>query len=379
MVFTPTREAALEKLDIFINESLSDYSTKRNYDYGPENRSNTSCLSPYISHGVLSESEIIKKALNKYSFSKVEKFIQEVLWRTYWKGWLERRPTVWTSYVNDFDSQISKYKNDETYNRVINSESNIECMNDWISELKETGYLHNHTRMIFASIWIFTLKLPWQLGAGLFLKYLFDGDPASNTLSWRWVGGIQTKGKHYIAQSWNIEKFTNGKYPNVELNESPECLVEEISHETIEPVMINADFKLFKDLIIFENTLYPELIDFINENFKQITVIMPESSNDYDRISENLLNFKVGLITNFLSKINKNILINKIKIQELQYFKDKNLCAIYPQIGKNLNDLYLKELNIGFLYKKLDIFSNKYCNRGYFGFKKNIKSILKAI
>ena len=379
MIFTPTREAALEKLDIFINESLSDYSTKRNYDYGPENRSNTSCLSPYISHGVLSESEIIKKALNKYSFSKVEKFIQEVLWRTYWKGWLEIRPTVWTSYVNDFDSQISKYKNDETYNRVINSESNIECMNDWISELKETGYLHNHTRMIFASIWIFTLKLPWQLGAGLFLKYLFDGDPASNTLSWRWVGGIQTKGKHYIAQSWNIEKFTNGKYPNVELNESPECLVEEISHETIEPVMINADFKLFKDLIIFENTLYPELIDFINENFKQITVIMPESSNDYDRISENLLNFKVGLITNFLSKINKNILINKIKIQELQYFKDKNLCAIYPQIGKNLNDLYLKELNIGFLYKKLDIFSNKYCNRGYFGFKKNIKSILKAI
>ena len=173
---------------------------------------------------------------------------------------------------------ISKYENDETYNRVINSESSIECMNDWVSELKETGYLHNHTRMIFASIWIFTLKLPWQLGAGLFLKYLFDGDPASNTLSWRWVGGIQTKGKHYIAQNWNIEKFTNGKYSNIELNESPECLVEEISHETIEPVMINADFKLFKDLIIFENTLYPELIDFINENFKQITVIMPESS-----------------------------------------------------------------------------------------------------
>ena len=99
MIFTPTREAALEKLDIFIEESLSNYSTKRNYDYGPENRSNTSCLSPYISHGVLSESEIIKKALNKYSYSKVEKFIQEVLWRTYWKGWLERRPTVWTSYV----------------------------------------------------------------------------------------------------------------------------------------------------------------------------------------------------------------------------------------------------------------------------------------
>ncbi len=379
MIFTPTREAAMEKLDLFIEESLSNYSTKRNYDYGPDNRSNTSCLSPYITHGVLSESEIIKKALNKYSYSKIEKFIQEVLWRTYWKGWLERRPTVWTSYVNDYNSLISKYKNDQTYNRVINSESNIECMNDWVSELKETGYLHNHTRMIFASIWIFTLKLPWQLGAGLFLKYLFDGDPASNTLSWRWVGGIQTKGKHYIAQNWNIEKFTNGKYSNVELNESPECLVEEISHEPIEPVMINADFKLFKDLIIFENTLYPELIDFINENFKQITVIMPESSDDYDTISENLLNFKVKLITNFLSKINKDISINILKIEQLQDFKDTKLCAVYPYIGKNLNSMKSKEPNFNYLYKKIDIISNKYCKKGYFGFKKNINTILKAL
>ena len=345
MIFTPTREAALEKLDLFIKESLSNYSSTRNYDYGPDNRSNTSCLSPYITHGVLSESEIIKKALNKYSYSKVEKFIQEVLWRTYWKGWLERRPSVWTSYVSDFDSLISEYENDETYNRVVNSESNIQCMNDWVSELKETGYLHNHTRMIFASIWIFTLKLPWQLGAGLFLKYLFDGDPASNTLSWRWVGGIQTKGKHYIAQNWNIEKFTNGKYSNLELDESPECLVEEISHEIIEPVMINADFKLFKNLIIFENTLYPELTGFINENFKQITVVMPESLNNYDTISLNLINFKTELITDFLSQIHKDISISKIKKQQLQDFKDTNIGAIYPQIGENLNHIKLKGLN----------------------------------
>ena len=70
--------------------------------------------------------------------------------------------------------------------------------------------------------------------------------------------------------------------------------------------MINADFKLFTDLIIFENTLYPELIDFINENFKQITVIMPESSrDDYDAISENLLSFKIRMITLIIKNDNK--------------------------------------------------------------------------
>jgi deoxyribodipyrimidine photo-lyase len=58
--------------------------------------------------------------------------------------------------------------------------------------------------MWFASIWIFTLRLPWPLGAAFFQAHLQDHDAASNTLSWRWVAGIQTPGKHYLARAENI-------------------------------------------------------------------------------------------------------------------------------------------------------------------------------
>ena len=376
--FEPTREAAIMQLELFIENSLSNYSSKRNYDFGPHYRTNTSCISPYISHGVLSENEIIKKVLNKYSYSKVEKFIQEILWRTYWKGWLERRPSVWDSYEIQYNELAKCYRDDEIYNNIIRSKSNIECMNDWVSELVETGYLHNHTRMVFASIWIFTLNLPWQLGAGFFLKHLFDADPASNTLSWRWVGGLQTKGKHYVAKNWNIEKFTDYRYANIELNESPEPLEEKMNHQSIEPVMQNANYKDFDTLVIFENTLYPELIQFINSNFEELIVVMPIKGDEYDTISNKSLDFKESLIDNFLSKI--NISIKKINLQELQHFKDTKLCKIYPQIGKNLNLLKkFDKKNTQFLYKKIDIVSNKYCKKGYFAFKKNIHSILKAI
>ena len=92
------------------------------------------------------------------------------------------------------------------------SQTGIECFDAWASELVETGYLHNHARMWFASIWIFTLDLPWELGADFFLRHLLDGDPASNTLSWRWVAGLQTRGKSYLARPENIEKFTNGRF-----------------------------------------------------------------------------------------------------------------------------------------------------------------------
>jgi deoxyribodipyrimidine photo-lyase len=66
--------------------------------------------------------------------------------------------------------------------------------------------------MWFASIWMFTLRLPWELGADFFLRHLLDGDPASNTLSWRWVGGLHTPGKTYAATADNIAKNTHGRF-----------------------------------------------------------------------------------------------------------------------------------------------------------------------
>ena len=81
-----------------------------------------------------------------------------------------------------------------------------------LDELRTEGWLHNHTRMWFASIWIFTLRLPWPLGAALFEHHLKDADAASNTLSWRWVAGIQTPGKHYLARAENIARYTNGRF-----------------------------------------------------------------------------------------------------------------------------------------------------------------------
>ena len=104
MIFEPTRNYSLNLLDKFITNNLSEYSKLRNFDFGPNNRSNISCLSPYITHGVINELEVIDKSLKKLPFSKVEKFIQEVLWRVYWKGWLELRPNVWTDFLIELRS-----------------------------------------------------------------------------------------------------------------------------------------------------------------------------------------------------------------------------------------------------------------------------------
>jgi len=109
------------------------------------------------------------------------------------------------------------------YTTDIESKPGIGCFDAWMRELVETGYLHNHARMWTASIWIFTLRLPWELGADFFLRHLVDGDPASNTLSWRWVAGLHTKGKTYLARASNISKYTEGRFRPVHqlANEAP--------------------------------------------------------------------------------------------------------------------------------------------------------------
>ena len=104
MIFEASRAKAIDKLNIFIENNLSEYSKLRNFDFGPDNRSNISCLSPYITHGIVNELEVIDKSLKKFSFSKNEKFIQEVLWRVYWKGWLELRPNVWSDYLVELNN-----------------------------------------------------------------------------------------------------------------------------------------------------------------------------------------------------------------------------------------------------------------------------------
>ena len=378
MNFKPSRTFALEKLDNFIDKNLIDYSKLRNFDYGPENRTNVSGLSPYVSHGIINEIEIINKSLKKYSFVKNEKFIQEILWRVYWKGWLELRPNVWLDYLNDLKKIKENFKNNQTYLIAIDGKTDIECFNYWVNELKENNYLHNHTRMWFASIWIFTLKLPWQLGAEFLLQHLYDGDAASNTLGWRWVAGIQTKGKNYLASEWNIKKFTNNRFQNIKLNENAAPVLSEKNYSIYNRNFINVEILKNKSLLVFENSLSFETTDFQDNKFKKILLIDHKNNYRAINLSEKLINFKSSLLKDQKKRLEeKSIDCEIININEIKNITE-NIYAIYPSIGENLDFINLNGLkNIQFLYRKLDQFSWQYCNKGFFNFKNYIPKIIQ--
>ena len=375
MKFEISREGALKQLDVFINSELANYSFKRNFDLGPKDKSNVSCLSPYISHRLITEYEVAKTVLAKFPLQKVEKYIQEIFWRVYWKGWLELRPQVWTDFLED----LKGLKEDDNYKKAINGETQIECFNDWVKELKENNYLHNHTRMWFASIWIFTLNLPWQKGAEFFMKHLYDGDAASNTLSWRWVAGLQTKGKHYVAQSWNISKFTNNKYKNVKLNENASPITDRREYK-ISSLEINKEDLESDTLIFFESEQNIETLNL--KDYRNIYCVFLNNEKRKIKFDEKVINFKKKIIEDQANRFSNIKIIDEINFDKLTN-EIKDLDVIYPSIGENLSFLKSikkkKNLNYNFIVRDGDEFCWQFSNKGYFNFKSNIPKIIQKI
>ena len=364
-------KANQEKLD-FIQKGLKDYSSQRNYDFGPKSRENISNLSKYISHRIINEYDLIREILSEYNLQKVDKFIQEVFWRVYWKGWLEHRPQVWRDFV-DSDPTYSE----EEYQKAINEKTGIECFDDWVKELKTENYLHNHTRMWFASIWIFTLNLPWELGARFFMKHLFDGDAASNTLSWRWVAGIQTQGKNYLARESNIRKFTNQRYMNTSLNENALPLENYQVYSPQEIRHLHTEQK-YKNLVLFDSDLNVNGRQCFFKNYKNIFLVLLDNKQRNVELDEKVLNFKKTLQEAFISKIPNSQIVSEDTFMTL----NEEFDVLYPFIGDNLDFLNREFKNIKklhFIGLKEDIFCWQYSKKGFFNFKKNIPEVINYL
>ena len=368
---------AEKSLQAFVNNGLSGYERLRNYDFGPADRHNVSLLSKYITHRVLFEYDVVQRILAQHPMQMVEKFIQEVFWRIYWKGWLEHRPAVWADFTAFDHSQTPQ----TPYQQAINGKTGIDCFDVWAAELQNTNYLHNHARMWFASIWIFTLGLPWQAGARFFMQHLNDGDAASNTLGWRWVAGVQTSGKHYLARASNIEQFTDGRFAPARLNEKALPIAALQSYDII-PIDYNERYhKKFNKLIVLENDLYLNDKDFYDA-YDSVFVVRPGSIDRSVALAAPVLDFKTDLVTAFCENCGNAELIDASALASMAGTQP-GFDLVYPHIGDTWDAMRRLRDGAGVplhpLKRPQDLFCWQFAKKGFFNFKKNIPEIVSFL
>jgi len=380
-------------MESFLRDKIANYNATRNFSFkGNDTLKNVSGLSPFISRGLLKEKHLLKKLIK--SKKKSDKFIQEIFWRIYWQGWLESHSSVWESYKKELlEIENNFYKIENSYKLAISSNTNIEPFNDWVEILKSTGYLHNHVRMWFASIWIFFLGIPWQLGAKFFYQHLLDGDISSNLLSWRWVAGLQTKGKRYIASEENINKYTFNSYRGLKLPNIKNIILNYEEH-IVNPIYYTNIKDSYSNcaLLINSNCLNSDLIPIIKNNTKVIIFLKFSIKNlSFSRL---VMEFKEKIYNEY-KKVNNisNIEFIDIELPEeneklnniLKKYGIKDVVLDYLRCGyeKDIMIPIIKNLKQSFrVHQVLDNFyanSWQYCKKGFFKFKEKIPLLLDSI
>lgn len=400
--FTPTRSAAQARLAVFLPSTGRRYTSERNVDYGPGSRSNVSVLSPYIRHRLILESEVTEAVLGRFALSTAEKFVQEVFWRTYFKGFLEQRPSIWADYIAAVDGLARHVSSEkpfgQTYNEAVHGHTGIDCFDSWAAELVETGYLHNHARMWFASIWIFTLKLPWQLGADFFYRHLMDGDPASNTLSWRWVAGLHTRGKTYLARPDNIAKYTDGRFnPQGELAKSAPPIEEDVRHEQV-PIPALGPFPDSDYLLLItEEDCAPELLNLPRPPTAAIALLCTHERSPMP-VGDRALTFATAAVADAVKRAGEAFSLaidtphnstgnwfHELRDSAMQAGVSHIVTAYAAQgpvaaaIASARADLVDEGITLHQIRRPLDNIAWPHATRGYFGLKKKIPDILSRL
>jgi len=199
------------------------YARTRNFYDGAVSR-----LSPFVRHGVVNRKTLAGIALAGGD-KPAEKFVQELIWGEFWQHVAKGRPSgLWQDaepYKTGFSS--SDYASELPQDIVTGTTPNA-CLNHFIRDLHETGYVHNHARMYLAAYVVHFRRIRWQAGAAWFLAHLLDGDAAANNHSWQWVASTFGS-KPYIFNLENVAKYCGNQVDcrpktNPELDASYESL-----------------------------------------------------------------------------------------------------------------------------------------------------------
>ena len=195
--FPPTREAALACVDAV---RLNDYASSRNAIEGA-----VTCLSPYITHGLVSLPEVLARVNARQALHAQHKFVFELGWREYFRHVWHFRGAGILSSLRDGLLPEASYATQLPVD-IREASTGVPVIDMAVRTLYATGYLHNHARMWLASYVVHVRKVHWRVAADWLYGHLLDGDLASNHLSWQWVAGTGSS-KPYLFNADNVARY----------------------------------------------------------------------------------------------------------------------------------------------------------------------------
>ncbi|OWQ87441.1 cryptochrome/photolyase family protein [Roseateles terrae] len=180
-----------------------------------------SYLSVHLRFGTLSIRQLAREAHARamQGNAGAQTWLSELVWRDFYHQVMHHHPHVVTSaYRPEYDriQWASGPDADEMFQAWCEGRTGYPIVDAAMTQLNETGYMHNRLRMVTASFLIKDLGIDWRRGERYFAQQLLDYDLAANNGGWQWAASSGCDAQPYfrifnpVSQS---EKFdADGKF-----------------------------------------------------------------------------------------------------------------------------------------------------------------------
>lgn len=186
--------AALERWAAFRATGLAAYDDTRNFPA----LDGTSAMGHHLKWGEIHPRTILADLGDS---AGEETFRKEIAWREFYADVMHQRPeSARTSMDARFDDDFawdSGAQADALFDAWAAGRTGYPFVDAGMRQLLAEGWMHNRVRMVVASFLVKDLHLPWQRGAAHFMRWLRDGDLASNSHGWQWTAGCGTDASPY--------------------------------------------------------------------------------------------------------------------------------------------------------------------------------------
>jgi deoxyribodipyrimidine photo-lyase len=200
MELPPAGEAAaLARWRTFVEDGLEEYADRRD-NPGVDG---TSQLSAHLKFGELHPRTLLAELGaqargHRQRPDGIATFRSELCWREFYADVLWHRPASAREYLRAEYGRMRYEPPGDGFEAWCQGRTGFPIVDAGMRQLQAEGWIHNRVRMIVASFLIKDLHVEWQHGARWFMRWLRDGDLASNQHGWQWVAGSGTDAAPYF-------------------------------------------------------------------------------------------------------------------------------------------------------------------------------------
>jgi deoxyribodipyrimidine photo-lyase len=176
--------AAREALRRFLAGPVQQYDEGRDVLTGNA----VSRLSPYLHFGCISAREVEHRLPPG---DGADAFRRQLGWRDFYAHVLGHFPAnARSEYQQRYRGTIRWSHAEKRFEAWCEGQTGYPAVDAGMRQLRREGWMHNRARLLVGSFLTKDLGIDWRWGERWFMRWLLDGDQASNNGNWQWIASV---------------------------------------------------------------------------------------------------------------------------------------------------------------------------------------------